>query len=588
MSIRIKFLMALIGLPLSVLSILLFFAVRTIEKDKIAYVYETASSITGSISQQIENHLKEVKNQIRFYATLEDPNANPSMREHFATQTSISALFRYRSTNPEPLQTIFEKAIDPGSSLKTSTKLKSILSDIPESESITFDAEAKGFWVSFKSLDSIWIAFSNQESILKNISKPGPYTLALAGAEGKTLFATDEASHDLLEQISAYVSKATKEGQTNLTQLIKVDKDKELLLTTQKIPSFPYLVYSFIPKKDAISVIYDLLQEALYVFMILSALSVLVGLFTTQELTSSLTNLIQATRRITEGHFEIRLPIRSTDEVGTLSKSFNLMALEIQRLLKETAEKSRMETELKTAQMVQSTFFPKDFSEYSGIKVCGRYTPASECSGDWWFHFEHQNKTYCYIGDATGHGVSAALLTGVVYTLIESIRNNPPSPGQILALLNSQVHQAFKGQIMMTFLATEYSPTDGKLVYANASHEPSFVFRKQSEDYTRQSLALLNAVNSPRIGSDPNAEFPEAEITLGPGDRIFAYTDGVQDLQDAKGVALGERKMIKILLDSLNSRTDLNNTVSGFDKSLMGYKEKMLIDDVTYLMIEVG
>lgn len=125
-------------------------------------------------------------------------------------------------------------------------------------------------------------------------------------------------------------------------------------------------------------------------------------------------------------------------------------------------------------------------------------------------------------------------------------------------------------------------------MYANASHEPSFVFRKQSEDYTRQSLALLNAVNSPRIGSDPNAEFPEAEITLSPGDRIFAYTDGVQDLQNAKGIALGERKMIKVLLDSLNSRTDLKNTVSGFDKSLMSYKEKMLIDDVTYLMIEVG
>ena len=72
----------------------------------------------------------------------------------------------------------------------------------------------------------------------------------------------------------------------------------------------------------------------------------------------SAVELYNATRQVIQGNFNIQVDIKSQDEIGSLGKSFNIMATEVARLIIETAEKSRMETELKTAKTVQETLFP--------------------------------------------------------------------------------------------------------------------------------------------------------------------------------------------------------------------------------------
>ncbi len=110
-------------------------------------------------------------------------------------------------------------------------------------------------------------------------------------------------------------------------------------------------------------------------------------------------------------------------------KNFNIMAAEVSRLLDQTAEKARMESELQTAKTVQETLFPETRAKIGPLAIAGYYEPASECGGDWWHYCQIGNKIFLWIGDATGHGAPAALITSAAKsasTIIERLNISPP------------------------------------------------------------------------------------------------------------------------------------------------------------------
>src|SRR5205823_2940179 len=117
-------------------------------------------------------------------------------------------------------------------------------------------------------------------------------------------------------------------------------------------------------------------------------------------------------------------------EVGGLAESFNYMAAEVSRLMSETAEKARMQSELATVKTVQETLFPASQSQFGPIRIKGHFEPASECGGDWWNYSRVEDKIFLWIGDATGHGAPAALITGAACSAAAVIEGLPDmSPG---------------------------------------------------------------------------------------------------------------------------------------------------------------
>ena len=278
-----------------------------------------------------------------------------------------------------------------------------------------------------------------------------------------------------------------------------------------------------------------------------------------------------------------------TDEVGSLATSFNAMAEEVSRLMLETAEKARMEGELKTAQTVQETLFPPPQATIRGLLVSGFYEPASECGGDWWHYCEINNKVYLWIGDATGHGAPAALITSAAKSAATVIEHLIVGPGQALSLLNRAVYEVSKGRIMMTFFLGCYDPESKKFTYSNASHEAPYLIKKSEKALTKKDLIPLNEVNSARLGQDTHSEFGEVSVDLDEGDRIFFYTDGIPDIQSPEKQAWGERDFIKGIVavnrEFPNVDVAMKNLIELFQTHRQGAG---LIDDITCFMIQVG
>ena len=198
------------------------------------------------------------------------------------------------------------------------------------------------------------------------------------------------------------------------------------------------------------------------------------------------------------------------------------MAAEIKRLLSETAEKARMESELKTAQVVQSTLFPTGDLVHSDLEIRGFYQSASECGGDWWFYSEVGSKVYFWIGDATGHGVPAALVTSAAKSAAGILEKFPDLPlDRVMELFNSAIYGTSHGTVMMTFFLGCFDRDSMQFEYCNASHDPPFLMRPQEgKKLKKKDLTPLMEKIGKRLGETPDSQYEKVSIDLSPGDRI--------------------------------------------------------------------
>jgi sigma-B regulation protein RsbU (phosphoserine phosphatase) len=312
-------------------------------------------------------------------------------------------------------------------------------------------------------------------------------------------------------------------------------------------------------------------------------LTTIISVLTSRQLTLALKKLLLATRRVSEGDFAVRVKIENQDEFGALGTSFNTMAAEVSRLMAETAQKARMEAELATAKAVQETLFPVAHAQLGPLQIAGHYTPASECGGDWWYHCEIGDYVFLWIGDATGHGAPAALLTSAARAVASVIETTYIiRPEAAMSLLNRAICDASKGKMMMTFFLAVIDRLTGRMEYVNASHEPPLLLHHSDGLGGRADFLPLNDVNNPRLGEDPSVEFKQSVVILSPGDRLIFYTDGVTDVKNPQDKAWGERRFLKTLGKSLHDYSDVVVAISDVVQQIEIYRDATpLEDDVT-------
>ncbi|MEK7356398.1 MAG: SpoIIE family protein phosphatase, partial [Bdellovibrionota bacterium] len=306
----------------------------------------------------------------------------------------------------------------------------------------------------------------------------------------------------------------------------------------------------------------------------------IIAVLAARGLTSALGHLSSATQKIAEGDFGVRVDVKSGGEIGSLATSFNTMAEEVSRLMKETAQKARMESELATAKAVQETLFPEPHAQMGSVHVSGYYMPASECGGDWWHYSENGDKVYIWIADATGHGAPAALLTSATRAVVSVISHGPARPvSEALGILNRAICESSKGKMMMTFFLACIDKNTGEMTYANASHEPPLILHKTEDEPGRDDFTPLNDVNNPRLGEQIDCIFKEGRVQLQTEDRIVFYTDGVIDVKNPEQKQFGERRFLKSLATELHASPEAKEALGQVVDKLESFRSDTPLDD---------
>jgi predicted ester cyclase len=98
-----------------------------------------------------------------------------------------------------------------------------------------------------------------------------------------------------------------------------------------------------------------------------------------------------------------------------------------------------IEQELRVARRIQQASLPKEVPELEGWEITPHYKPAREVGGDFYdFHPLSEGRLGVVVGDATGHGVPAALVMSTTCGMLQVAAQalNSSSPWEVLSRVN--------------------------------------------------------------------------------------------------------------------------------------------------------
>jgi phosphoserine phosphatase RsbU/P len=193
---------------------------------------------------------------------------------------------------------------------------------------------------------------------------------------------------------------------------------------------------------------------------------------------------------------------------------------------------NRLETEMAEARAFQQSLLPEPESVLNGLSISCRYTPYARLGGDFYDYVDAgSGRTALLIADVSGHGVSAAMLTGVVKSAFRASSAEGYDPRAAVRRVWSGL-TAFGFDRFVTLFSGLVSTSDRQLQYINAGH-PSVLLWNTSRK--RNWLESTGPIISPAL---PASTWEVRTTEIGEGDQLLLYTDGVSEvLADTSGCA---------------------------------------------------
>ena len=298
-------------------------------------------------------------------------------------------------------------------------------------------------------------------------------------------------------------------------------------------------------------------------FAIVVLIALLIGIGLTRKITYSVANLYRATQFINRGDFSHRIDVRAKDQLAALQVSFNSMTDNLEKLIAEQKEKERLQSELEIAHEVQAQLFPRSNVGTSTLELHGICRPARIVSGDYYDFLSYgPEQVMVAVGDISGKGISAALLMATIHSAVRAYEQEqlvsvgmaaaygtnsrvaafearvaPPSPAQMLWLLNRHLFQSTQPEKYATLFLGFYDDEKHRLTYANAGHLPPIVL---SADGAVRRLQTGGTV----VGLFPDCDYAEETVELYPGDIFIAFSDGITEPENEFG-EFGEDRLIE-------------------------------------------
>jgi phosphoserine phosphatase RsbU/P len=602
-SLKYKILFMLTLLPLVMLTVYMFVALNIFKMDKIAYVYESSTAVARTLSSQASTELSSVLISAKplMQEFLLKSKFSDVSKEIFNVDSPLQWMAAYQPKPENP--SIFDQM---GIIEKENISAEIDLKQLPALNDYLLEALSRGRTIQVPFHDDrvliiervgdgsypmtrLFLMMSKLSELATAFKNPGATENYLITEEGKVLFGPGESGIEKIAEVTGleFVKNINEQRFQSGAQGFKGTQGTDLLASFSKAGFGGTAVVTLVPQDEALRAVRILILRSVIFMFVLVSLTIIVSLFASGNLTSSISDLFLATKRVAEGQFDIRVQVKSNDEVGSLADSFNTMAGEVSRLMGETADKARMESELKTAQTVQETLFPSPNVQIGTLKVSGFYEPASECGGDWWHYCQINDKVFLWIGDATGHGAPAALITSAAKSAATIIERLNVDVSQAMSLLNRAIYDVSKGKIMMTFFLGCYDQKTHKFSYSNASHEAPFLIRRSAQAPKKKDLIPLNEVNDPRLGQGRETQYQQTELQLEKGDRILFYTDGIPDIQNPEMQSWGEREFIKAILASNAQYAPVEKVVQNLVHRFSEFRQgTQLKDDITFFMCQ--
>ncbi len=239
----------------------------------------------------------------------------------------------------------------------------------------------------------------------------------------------------------------------------------------------------------------------------------------------------------------------------------------------------RLETEMAEARAFQQSLLPERVTLVNGVAISCRYAPCSGLGGDLYDYASAAGgQTALLMADVSGHGVSAAMLTGIVKSAFHASHVDGFDPVCVVERVSMGL-AAFSPDRFVTLIAALISSENRQLRYVNAGHPPMLLWgRGREPDWLPGTGPLV----SPAL---VGLRWDASVIPMNEGDHLLLYTDGVwEPLADEDGRA-EERFTSAISRAPDGGATLLDTILADVHHQLAGHLQP---DDLTLLTATVG
>ncbi|MBF0276332.1 MAG: SpoIIE family protein phosphatase [SAR324 cluster bacterium] len=246
-------------------------------------------------------------------------------------------------------------------------------------------------------------------------------------------------------------------------------------------------------------------------------------------------------------------------------------------------QQRQLDLELEHARETQRFLFPKTIPSRPKITIAHKYIPMEKVGGDFYDVFNlKKEKLGLMIGDVTGHGISAALISFMVANSFKQYAYALDSTEMVINFTNGNLENKLPLGTFATMFYAIFDPATQSLLYTNAGQPPGLVIRPQT-----QEILNFNS-DGPPIGvfSNQVTNYKETLFQLMPGDKFLLYTDALFEVVNSKKERLGIGNFESFLQKHYSTPIDelLENI---YDFGMEFSEQEGFDDDVTMLGFEI-
>ena len=289
----------------------------------------------------------------------------------------------------------------------------------------------------------------------------------------------------------------------------------------------------------------DLLIPLALAFVLAVAI---IALVSSKTITDPIHHLMEATNKVAAGDFDVRVSIKTGDELEHLGTAFNNMVPQLK-------EHTRVRRSLRMASEVQRHLLPQSYPNIPGIELGGRSKYCEQTGGDYFDFLDFSNdgarRIGVTLGDVSGHGIASALLMATVRALLHGYAHDGIAPAAVLQHINENLVDDVHAGHYMTLVYMLIDLDHNQLSWANAGHHPPIRYRPDVDDFSE-----LDGQDIP-LAIDGSWTYETTHsTTLARGDLILLGTDGIWETRNKSGEFFGKQRLQNIIRDQPHSDPD--------------------------------
>jgi sigma-B regulation protein RsbU (phosphoserine phosphatase) len=248
-----------------------------------------------------------------------------------------------------------------------------------------------------------------------------------------------------------------------------------------KLQEAPWILLMIAPGKAILAPIvrfrfYYFAIGAGFVLLIIILIKVVTG-----RTVTAIREVSIAAEHVAKGDYGRSLPVKTKDEVGELTSSFNSMVQQLK-------ERMEMKETMNLAMEVQQNLLPRKMPQIKGLEIAARSIYCDETGGDLYDFLEFDDRNAgrigIAVGDVSGHGIPAALLMATVRAFLKSRVTQPGSPAEIISDVNRLITHdtGDTGQFMTLFYAV-FDTGNKELQWVRAGHDPAIFYDPAKDEF---------------------------------------------------------------------------------------------------------